>query len=117
MDVRLEAYGTQCGVIGSAPARLTWLTPVHSRSKIAIRVEGIGEVRGERVASGNGVRARLALDGAVAACCPYQLLDAPAGVTLDEPANGEGSDRDCHVWVDALAFVVEHRPRSASRAW
>ena len=49
------------------------------------------------------------LDGAVAAGGADEFLDAPAGLVLDEVADGQGGKHDRQVDVDRFAFVVVDR--------
>ena len=88
----------------------SWLNLVRRPAGVADRFEGVAEVVGERVGGGDGVRAGLDFDGAVAAGGPDEFADGPAGLVLDPAADRQGGEDDGQVSFDRVAQVVVDGP-------
>jgi hypothetical protein len=67
---------------------------VRRPAGVADRFEGLAEVVGEGGGGGDGVRAGLNFDGAVAAGGLDEFADGPAGLVLDPAADRQGSEHD-----------------------
>ena len=71
-------------------------------------IDGLADVV-DWVGGGDGVRASLDLDGAVAAGGLDELADGPAGPPLDLPADRQGCEDDRQVRFDRVALAVVDR--------
>jgi hypothetical protein len=81
------------------------------RARVAVDgVDGFAQVGGDRVGGGDGMRAGLDLDRAIAAGCFHELADGPAGVLLDPAADGQGGEDDGEMSLDGVAQVVLDGP-------
>jgi hypothetical protein len=79
---------------------------VRTWAGVADLGQGLLEVVGEGVGGGDGVRAGLDGDGAVAAGGADEFPDAPAGGGLDPVADGQGGEDDGQVRFDGVARAV-----------
>jgi hypothetical protein len=73
-------------------------------------VDGLAEVVGERAGGGDGVRACLDLDGAVAACGLDEVADGPAGLVLCA-----SKVRQYLAWLAGAERCLRSGPRRARR--
>jgi hypothetical protein len=81
------------------------------KSAVAVDgVEGLAEVVGNRVGSGDGLASGLDLYGAVAAGGLDEFPDGSAGSRFDPAADGEGCEDDGEVGLDGVALAVVDRP-------
>jgi len=85
------------------------------RTRLAVdAVEGLAEVGGQGVGSGDGVVASLDFDGAVAAGGADELPDRPTRLVLDPTADSQRGEDDCQVsltWV-CLPTIPPPKPDS-----
>ena len=80
--------------------------------------ESLAEV-GDRAGGSHDVGAGLDLDGLAAAGGLDELADGPAGLVLDEAADGQGGEDDGQVGFDGVALAASPWSRSdgPARCW